>query len=132
MIDIENLQFTRVKTAVNSLCANCGTTQQSGSPVFPYLLFDQKDNPSYKPSQDSDSKENHVQPMVQIDVYVNNNNKYQGKQIHALSDAQMQTDGWERIFGVQSVPTTTPNVLCLTARYQAIVKQTAPNEFTVI
>lgn len=132
MIDIENLEFTRVKTAVNSLCANCGTVPLSGTISSAYLLFDQKDNPSYKPSQDSDSKENHVQPMIQIDVYVTNNDKYKAKQIMTLADTQMQTDGWERIFGAQSIPTTTANVLCLTARYQAIVKQNSPNNFTVI
>lgn len=132
MIDIENLEFTRVKDAVKSLCLTCGTTAQSGVPVFPYLLFDQKDNPSYKLTQDSDSKENHVQPMIQIDVYMTNNDKYKAKQIMTLADTQMQTDGWERIFGPQSIPTTTANVLCLTARYQAIVKLNSPNNFTVI
>jgi len=132
MTDIESLEFTRVKTAIASLCPNCGTVPLTGTLSTAYLLFDQKDNPSYKPSQDSGSKENHVQPMIQIDVYVSNNNKYLGKQIHALSDTQMQSDGWERIFGPQSLPTTTANVLCLTTRYQAIIRQNAPNDFTVI
>lgn len=132
MIDIENLEFTRVKTAVKPLCTNCGTTQQTGTPVFPYLKFDQKDNPVYKPSIDSGSKENHVQPMIQIDVYMSKNDKLTAKKIMALADTQMQTDGFERIFGPQGVPTTTAGVICLTARYQAIIKQNSPNDFTVI
>jgi len=132
MIDIEYLEFSRVKTSVASLCTNCGTTDQTGVATFPYLKFDQKDNPQYKKSQDSDSKENHVQPMIQIDVYVTNNDKLKAKQIMALADTQMKTDGWERTFGPQSLPTTTANVICLTARYQGIVQQNAPNSFTVI
>ena len=131
MIDIENLEFTRVKTAVSTLCPNCGTIPLSGTIQSAYLLFDQKDNPSYKPTQDSDSKENHVQPMIQIDVYVTNNDKYKAKQIMTLADTQMQTDGWERIFGPQSIPTTTANVLCLTARYQGIVESIGSNQFRV-
>jgi hypothetical protein len=132
IIDIEYFEFNRVKTAVTSLCTNCGTTDQTGTPKFPYLKFDQKDNPAYKPSIDSGSKENHVQPMIQIDVYMNNSDKYKAKQIMALADTQMQIDGFERIFGPQGLPTTTAGVICLTARYQAIIKQNAPNDFTVI
>jgi hypothetical protein len=132
MIDIEYFEFGRIQTAVKSLCTNCGTTDQSGTPKFPYLKFDQKDNPVYKQSIDSGSKENHVQPMIQIDVYMSGNDKLTAKKIHALSDTQMQTDGFERIFGPQSVPTTTAGIICLTARYQAIIKQNAPNDFTVI
>jgi hypothetical protein len=132
MIDIEYLEFGRVKTAVSTLCTNCGTSDQTGTPTFPYLKFDQKDNPAYKPSIDSDSKENHVQPMIQIDAYMNNNDKLKAKQILTLADTQMQSDGWQRIFGIQVLPTATDKVLCATARYQAIIKQNAPNDFTVI
>lgn len=132
MIDIEYFEFGRVKTAVSTLCTTCGTTDQSGTPVFPYLKFDQKDNPVYKQSIDSGSKENHVQPMIQLDVYMNNNDKLKSKQIMALADTQMRTDGFERVFGPQYLPTTTTGVICLTARYQVIIKQNAPNDFTVI
>jgi len=132
MIDIESLQFTRVKSAVVasfSTC-ECQTVDNSAtSPKFPYLQFSQKDNPTYAPSIDGGSKENHVQPMIQIDVYTTDTT-LKAKQIMAVADTQMQTDGWQRIFGPQPLSLTSP--YRFTARYQAIVKQNAPNNFTVI
>ncbi len=127
MIDIEALQYTRVKEAIKSLCTNSGTVDQSGTPKFPYLQFVQMGNPSYKPTQDSDSKENHVNPMVQIDVYTTSS-LYDAKQILKLADTQMQSDGWERTF-MQPLNLSSP--FRYTARYQGIVKENSPNNFTV-
>lgn len=128
MIDIEALQFTRVKEAVSSLCPNCGTISQDDKPKFPYLQFVQLDNPAYWQTADSDSKENHVQPMIQIDVYTTDS-LYQAKQILKLADTQMQTDGWERTF-MQPLSLSSP--FRYTARYRAIVKENGPNSYTVI
>lgn len=127
IIDIENLEFTRVKTAVASLCTECGTADNtSTTPPIAYLLFVQKDNPVYKKAIDSDKKENFVQPMIQIDV-ITQDSLYKAKQIMKLADTQMQTDGWERIFGPQPISLAKP--FRVTARYQAVVKETSPNNF---
>lgn len=136
MIDIEYAQFNIVKndTSVKALCADCGTEELKTAPAaFPYFSFVQKDNPSYKPSQDSDSKENHVQPMIQVDVYqsVAKGGKYSAKQIASKIDDCMASYGWERIFGYQPIADST-SYTRLTARYQAIIRQNAPNDFTVI
>ena len=128
MIDIEALQYTRIKEAIKSLCPNSGTVNQSDNPKFPYLQFVQMDNPSYKPTQDSDSKENHVNPMIQIDVYTTSS-LYDAKQILKLADTQMQSDGWERTF-MQPLNLSSP--FRYTARYRGIVKENSPNNFTVI
>ncbi len=127
MIDIEALEYGRVKEAISSLCPNSGTVDQSTTPKFPYLQFVQMDNPTYKPTQDSDSKENHVQPMIQIDVY-STASLYNAKQILKLADTQMQSDGWERTF-MQPLNLSSP--YRYTARYRAVVEEISPNNFRV-
>lgn len=127
MIDIEVLQYNRVKDAISSLCPNSGTVDQSGTPKFPYLQFVQMDNPTYKFTQDSDSKENHVNPMIQIDVYTTDS-LYNAKQILKLADTQMQSDGWERTF-MQPLNLSSP--FRYTARYTAVVEEISPNKFRV-
>jgi hypothetical protein len=132
MIDIESAQFTNVKNAVVSKYPSCTCStldNSSSAPSFPYLEFVQKDNPIYAQSIDSGSKENHVQPMIQIDVFTNDT-MLKAKQIMATTDNQMQADGWQRIFGPQPMSLISP--YRLTCRYQAIVKQNAPNDFSVI
>lgn len=133
IISIKNLQFTLLKTYIADICPNCGTVEQTTKPTaFPYLTFVQMDNPSYKPSQDSDSKENHVQPMFQVDVYMNNSDMYKAEQVIAKADDCLQSYGWERIFGNKPMQSMSVDVARQTARYQGIVKQNAPNNFTVI
>ena len=134
MINIKNAQFTRVKTALSTMIKSSGTIEElPTSPDFPYLSFVQKDNPQYTRSQTFNSKENHVQPMIQLDVYTANpsDTMYKCEQIMDLADSIMIADGWGRIFGPQpTVKASSYNRL--TARYQGIVKQNAPNDYTVI
>ena len=133
MINIKNAMYTILKAYIASVCTNSGTIEGNTTPTaFPYLLFVQKDNPIYKPSMDSDSKENHVQPMVQIDVFMNQNKMNIAEQVADKADECMQLYGWQRIFGYQPLSVGTDGVCRLTARYQAIIKQNAPNDFTVI
>jgi hypothetical protein len=131
MIDIEAAEFTKVKAAIvaaYSTC-NCVTVSADTPTTFPTMLFSQKDDPVYKQSIDSGSKENHVQPMIQIDVFTTDT-MLKAKQIMAVADTAMQADGWERTFGPQPLSLVSPfRIVC---RYQAIVKQNAPNNFTVI
>ncbi len=131
MISIKNYQFTRVKTGISSICANCGTLSENEAPTaLPYLSFTQKDNPTYRQTRDSGSNENHVQPMVQIEVYTSKTNStmYQCEQIFNKADEIMINDGWTRITG--PIPSSKTHH-SLTARYQAVVGQNAPNDFTV-
>ena len=130
MISIETTLFNIVKDAVKSICPNYGTVEQATPSSFPYMLFVQKDNPSYKGTQDSDSKENHVQPMIQIDIF-SNKSMYECKTIIAKADDEMQKYGFERIFGAQPIPTGS-TYYRITARYQGIVQQNALDDFTVI
>lgn len=135
MINIKNAQYTRLKTYApfSALCTNSGTVEVNSQPTaFPYTSFVQKDNMPLAQSIDSGSKENHVQPMIQIDIYMNNNDMYKAEQVAEQADALMQIDGWQRTFGYQPTPTAWTGIVRLTARYTAIIKQNAPNEFTVI
>lgn len=131
MINIKNSQFTRVKNSISTICPNSGTTEDNDTPpVFPYLSFIQKDNPTYRKTQDSGSNENHVQPMVQMIVYTSkeNDTMYHCEQIFEAADTVMIADGWTRIFGPQP---STKGYNSLTARYQAVIEKTAPNNYTV-
>jgi len=127
IIDIEVAQFNKVKTGIASLCTNSGTVEPQTPPSFPYLSFVMKDNPIYRRTSDSDKKENHVQPMIQIDVF-STTSMYNAKQIMKLVDAVMVGDGWERTF-LQPIQSVSP--FRVTARYQAVVTETSPNNFRV-
>lgn len=127
IIDIETSQYNRVKDGVKSLCINSGTAEPQTPPSFPYLSFVQKDNPIYRKTSDSGGKENHVQPMIQIDAF-STTSMYNAKQIIKLADTVMVGDGWERIL---LQPTQSVSPFRMTARYQAVVTETSPNNFTV-
>lgn len=133
MIDIENYQYTRVKNGVLSLCPNSGTTEvQTTPPEFPYMSFVQKDNPMYRGSMDSDSKENHVNPMIQIDVYtMGTTQKTDCKKIMAKIDETMQADGWERTYGPQPIATG-KDYYRMTMRYRGIVSKIGTNNYVVL
>lgn len=128
MINIKNAMYTVLKNEIASICPNSGTVEQETPPSFPYLSFIQKDNPSYKKTQDSGSKENHVQPMIQIDIYTTDS-MYKCETIADKADAVMQSCGWERIFGPQPIKSS---YFRITMRYQGIVKKNGTNDFTII
>lgn len=120
MIDIENQQFTKVKTALGRLCKGYGTSLVSDKPAsWPYMSFVQMDNPVYQRTIDSGSNENHVQPMIQISVY-SKSNKTECKNVIAAADAVMINDGWVRIFGPQPIEVNS-SYFRMDARYQAVV-----------
>lgn len=120
MIDIENLQYTKVKNALGSLCKGYGTSLVTNTPSdWPYMSFVQMDNPVYRQTIDSGSNENHVQPMIQISVY-SKSNKTECKNVIAAADAVMINDGWVRIFGPQPIDANS-SYFRMDARYQAVV-----------
>lgn len=131
MIDIEALQFSRVKTAVVAAypACTCNTTDNSSTaPKFPYLQLSQEDDPIYEKTIDSGNKENHVKPMMQLDAYTTTT-MLDCKKIFAVADSKMQADGWTRTFGPQPLSKVSP--FRLTARYQAVVEQTGANSYMV-
>ena len=132
IISIKNKQFTLLKDYIKDICPNCGTVEQTTAPPsFPYLTFVQMDNAPYKKTRDSGSRENHVQPMFQVDVYMNDNNMYKAEQVIAKADDCLQSYGWERIFGAKPLASGMAGVARQTARYQGIVEQTAPNDYKI-
>lgn len=128
IIDIETAQFNKVKIGIASLCTNCGTVEpEAPLTATSYLSFAMKDNPIYRKTSDSDKIENHVQPMIQIDVF-SEISLHEAKQIMKLADAVMVGDGWERTF-LQPIQLTFP--FRMTARYQAVVEETTTGNFRV-
>lgn len=130
MIDIENALFTLVKNEIKDICPYSGTSEKNEAPSdFPYMLFVQKDNPPLKESRDSGSNENHVQPMIQIDVF-SSASKQECKNIHSKIDDSMQSKGFERIFGAQPINTGS-TYYRMVSRYQGIVRKNGTNDYTV-
>ena len=128
MINIKNAMFTTVKNEIKDICPNLGSVEESTPPASPYLSFVQRDNPSYTNSQDSGSSENHVQPMVQIDIY-STSSMYECETIADKVSDIMLKYGWKRIFGPQPLKT---NFFRITMRFQGIVRKNGTNDYTVI
>lgn len=120
MIDIENKQYTAVKNGIKDICSSIGTSINSSKPPdFPYLAFEQLDNPIHQRTISSGSNENHVQPMIQISVF-STKNKTECKNIMSKADEIMLNDGWTRTFGPRQIETNS-SYYRIDARYQAIV-----------
>ncbi len=131
MINIKNAMFTTLKNEIKDICPNLGSVESDTPPNLPYIAFLQRDNAPFKGSADSGSKENHVQPMIQIDVYTSktNDTMYHAETIADKADEIMQKYGWERIFGPQPIAT---NYFRVTMRYQGVVRKNGTNDYTVI
>lgn len=128
MIDVENALYTDVRNAINDICKS-GTSEVATPSSFPYVSFVQKDNPIYEKTSTSTEIENHVKPMIQIDVY-SEKSKTECKTICSKVDDVMKADGFTRTFGYE--PTVNgPNYWRFTARYTGVVSRNANNEFTV-
>ena len=121
MIDKSNQIFTRVKNSVSSLCSSASQTYMDTPPQFPHLYLQQADNSSS--NDDLDNNENAVNTMIEITVYTTGTSKLtDGKKIHNLSDTEMRSMGFRRIFGPQQITNISDTSVCrLIARYTRII-----------
>lgn len=123
MIDRANEIYTRVKKAIEPLCKNSGQSTEEVPAVFPYLDFDQQDNPVHQRSVDLQNVENAVVPMIQITAYTKGLGKLSNaKKIISLADKEMQSMGFRRTFGPQKIQNTSDSSICrVVARYTRVI-----------
>jgi hypothetical protein len=121
MIDKANTTYTKVKTAVNSLIKGSSQTYTDTLSDFPYMYFNQVDNP--ETSSDLDGNENAVKPMTEITVYTKGETKLtDAKKVMGLVDTQMHSLGYQRIFGPQQIPNLADTTMCrLLSRYSRVI-----------
>lgn len=122
MIDKSNAIYTKVKNAVSSLCTNTGQSIDDVPSSFPYLDFNQVDNPVYERAADFEEIENAISPMVEIDIYTTGTSKLtNGKKIAKLADEEMLKLGFVRKFGPQKIDNLQDKNICrLKTRYQRV------------
>ena len=127
MIDIENEIFSIVSKAVRAKYPKIYMTGEyiKVPPSFPCISLIEVDNQVYRNTRTTDSNENHVQVMYEVNVYSNKKSgkKSECKTILALIDNLMIDLGFTR-----SLLTPIPNeedttVYRMVARYRAIVSK---------
>ena len=124
MIDIENIIIDKLTTALQDKYGSDFFVSSDIASIpsqVPAVAVEMVDNPTYMQTLDTNWRENHAQPLFQIDGYTNDvaGRKTQCKQILAVVDDVMQSLGLVRISG----PTPTPNTdkYRMSARYRCIV-----------
>ena len=125
MINIENLVFDRVATAVREQFPDIFMTGEyvNSPPSFPAVSLVETDNSSRIETSDSGSNENHANVMYEVNVYSNKTTgkKSECKTIIALIDEEMLALGFSR-----ATMTPVPNmndstIYRMVGRYRATV-----------
>lgn len=121
MIDKANLCFTNVKNAISSLCTEASQTFVDVPAKFPFMHFNQVDNP--ETASDLDGNENAVKPMVEITIYTKGESKFTtAKKIMKLADAEMKRMGFIRTFGPREITNINNTNICrLLSRYSRVI-----------
>lgn len=125
MIDIENEVFTKVKTAVLNAYPDTYVTGVYARvpPSFPCVSVEEKSNRIFERTQSSDSPENHVLVMYEVNVYSNKQNgkKTECKEIIAVIDKVFIEMGFDRTM-LNPIPNLEDaTIYRMTGRYQAVV-----------
>lgn len=101
MIDIENLVFDRVYTALSQLhpSANITAGYDEKTAVFPTVVVRQTNSQPYRSSATDDCSENHVRITFEIEVYSDRENTGRSECKEILSDADtiMQSMKFRRV-----------------------------------
>lgn len=127
MIDIETEIFNIVATKVREKFQNIYMTGEyvKSPPSFPCVSLVETDNQSYRHSRTTDSNENHVEVVYEVNVYSNlkTGKKAQCKNIIAFVDEQLSALGFTR-----TLLTPVPNeedatIYRMVGRYRAIVSK---------
>lgn len=126
MIDIENLVFGNVATALRSAFSGVFVSGAyvAAPKTFPAVTLVEVDNSVYAKSQDSSAAENHATVVYEVNAYsdVAATKKAQCKAMMAVIDSQMRSMGFSRIgSGPADMPNADTNVYRMVARYRGVV-----------
>lgn len=127
MIDIENQIFDNISKVVREHYPNIYMTGEyvNVPPSFPSVSIVQKSNPTYKRTQTSDSNENHVEVMFEVNIYSNKKTgkKAECKNIAKIIDEQFLQLGFDRTMlePIDNVNDTT--IYRIIGRYVAVVSK---------
>lgn len=117
MIDHEYEVYSALKGDVQAKHPDlsCSSIEQATPPSFPFLAFEQYDNPIAM--ERYNGFEQYVAPKFRITVFCDNNDKVLAKTILADADAFMASVGFIRTFGPQKVATDLENVCKMITLY---------------
>ena len=127
MIDIENQIFDNISKVVREHYPEIYMTGEyiNIPPSFPSVSLIQKSNPTYKRTQTSDSNENHVDVMFEVNIYSNKKTgkKAECKQIAKIIDEQFLQLGFDRTMlePIDNINDTT--IYRIVGRYVAVVSK---------
>lgn len=126
MIDIESQVFTTAATALRGRFE--GLEMSSAAEYrpsrFPFVSLREGDNYAYRPSQDSNSNENHSNVMYEADIYSTKETgkKQEARAIQAELDAVMDAMGFTKTTQ-QTMTDKEGTMVRITSRYTAVVSK---------
>lgn len=127
MIDIENEVFNSVATEVRNKCPGLYMVGEyvKTPPKFPCVSLVEMDNQSYQRTEDSDSSENHISVMYEVNIYSNKTvgKKMECKAIASLIDERMLALGFARTM-LQPIPNLDDaTIYRMVGRYSAVISK---------
>ena len=124
MIDVENLVFSNVKTALTSTYStiNVVSDYPNAPSVFPCVSIVEDDNSVYTNSQDSSATENHAKVMYTVNVFSNkaSGRKSEAKKILGTVDTAFANMKFTRTMK-QMIPNVDTSIYRIVARYEAVI-----------
>ena len=127
MIDIENVVFNKVATALRNEYSDISVYGEyvSSPTSFPCVTLVEDDNYIYRRTQDT-NVENHVNVMYTLTVYSNleSGKKQEAKAIMAKADELMLGMNFTRTMRNQ-IPNEDRTIYRIVARYEAVVEKAA-------
>lgn len=123
MIDVENLVYEKVYTAVKSKHPTVfmESTYVNRVSSYPCVSLVEEDNAVYPKTQDLSNRENHASVMYECNVYTDGiGRKQEAKRIANTVDQAMSNMGFTRIFRSQ-IPNAERAIYRITIRYKAVI-----------
>lgn len=126
MIDVENIIFTKLATALRTAYSGISIYGEyvEAPASFPCVTIVEADNRVLERTRDLDGIEHHAQIMYEINVYTNDS---QGKKSKAKEIAKLIDDEMSEMLFTRNYRGQTPNVdrtiYRITLRYRAVVRE---------
>lgn len=124
MIDVFNLVFTTVHTAINAEFQGVDVKQEyiDESAVFPCVTITEGSNVDYRKTMDNFLNPHHARVMYDINVYTNSQTRQtDARKIMSCIDDAMHGMKFVRTM-MQNTPNIDRNIYRLTARYESVIE----------